>query len=70
MTAEQRADPWPRPYEIWTQILEELAVLAADRRRPKPREAKRPQWVMGKTKAKAGMDRAFGIMMATTKPVT
>ncbi|WP_043637085.1 hypothetical protein [Nonomuraea candida] len=63
----QRADPWPRHYEIMTQILEEVAVLAADRRRPKPREARRPEWVTGK--AKKGIDRAFGIMAATANPI-
>ncbi|MFG6197717.1 hypothetical protein [Nonomuraea sp. JJY05] len=50
-----------------TQILEEIAVLAADRRRSKPREARRPEWVTGK--AKKGIDRAFGIMMATANTI-
>ncbi|MGW2223333.1 hypothetical protein ACWCSD_50785 [Nonomuraea sp. NPDC001684] len=44
-------------------------MLAAERRRPKPREVKRPDWVTGK-KAKTGMDRAFGVMLATARPIT
>lgn len=65
---EQRADPWPRDYELLSQILEELAVLAAERRRPKPREVKRPKWVTGKS-VKTGMDRAFGVMLSTANTI-
>ncbi|MBG0819025.1 hypothetical protein [Planomonospora sp. ID82291] len=68
-TAEQRADPWPREYELLTQILEEVAVLAAEQRRPKMREVKRPEWVTGKTGGRAGMDRAFAMMAATANVI-
>ncbi|MFB4282320.1 MULTISPECIES: hypothetical protein [unclassified Nonomuraea] len=47
--------------------MEEIAVLAADRRRPKPREARRPDWIGGK--GKKGIDRAFGIMASTANTI-
>jgi hypothetical protein len=49
--------------------LEELAVLAAEQRRPKPREARRPDWVTGTT-AKTGMDKAFDVMASTANTIT
>ncbi|WP_433541988.1 hypothetical protein ACQP10_38195 (plasmid) [Streptosporangium sandarakinum] len=44
-------------------------MLAADFRRKKPRTVKRPSWLSG-PEGKTGMDRAFGIMMATSKTIT
>ncbi|MFF0250192.1 hypothetical protein [Streptosporangium sandarakinum] len=60
---EQRVARWPRDYELLAQILEEIAVLVAEQRRPKPGEVRRPGWVTGTT-GKTGIDRAFDVMMA------
>ncbi|MBE1566550.1 MULTISPECIES: hypothetical protein [Nonomuraea] len=45
-------------------------MLAAEHRRPKPRDVKRPGWVTGSSGGKTGMDRAFAVMQSTANVIT
>ncbi len=44
---------WGLPEELLAQLIEEVSVLVADRRRRKPREVTRPEWMQRASKRNA-----------------
>ncbi len=63
-----RAKPWDTLTELVAQAVDELGVLAADRRRKEPTEVERPGWL--RPKGASGMDRAFAVLLATSNVIT
>jgi hypothetical protein len=58
-----RPDPtepyWGATHELLAQVVEEVSVLASDRRRKKPREIERPAYLTG---GKRGGGRRLGYL--------
>ena len=64
--AESRS--WTVEHELLAQLIEEVSVLAADRRRKKPREVPRPAHLK-RDREKAGVKKAIAVMKATSRRV-
>lgn len=59
--AQRREGRWELLHELLATILEEVSILAADRRRKKPLEVPRPGWFRAKaTGRNPGVARAGG----------
>ncbi len=61
---------WPADTELLAQLVEEVSVLAADHRRKKPRQIRRPAFVTARPRKSygEGIKHAIGVLRANATP--
>lgn len=65
----RQSKEWSIDTELLAQLIEEVSILAAEQRRRKPREVRRPDFLRRNSAGKRGMAHAVNVLTSNARRI-